>query len=146
MTEQTEQAAETKTVIRPNLKNYVRAKSGSGKRSHRTDDFVARTLDGKTLDAIKSGAALLGVDVAKWEKLNPGQQRMLIGNALRHRLVDAKAPLSEQAITDVFGQPVEPYDAEAAAAAAAAKAAEQGPEGEATATEEAPAGKRRSRK
>lgn len=127
MTEQTEQAAveQTKTVIRPDLKRYVRDKSGNGKRTHRIDDFVARTLAGKSLDVIKASANLLGVDVAKWEKLNAGQQRMLIGNALRNRLNDTKNPLAEQGITDVFGPPVEPYDAEKAAAEAAKKAEEK---------------------
>lgn len=164
MNDQTEVAASEpqKTVIRPDLNRYVRAKSGSGKRTHRTDDFIARTLAGKDLEAIKRGANLLGIDVGKWEKLNPGQQRMLIGNALRHRLVDTKAPLSEQAVTDVYGEPVAPYDAEAAAAAdaaakaakeakaaekAAAKAAKAAPAGPAEAAgEEAPATEKPSRK
>ena len=122
MTGNTEQAADTKTVIRPDLNRYVRDKSGSGKRSHRTDDFVARTLAGKDLATIKNGANLFGIDHGKWDALNPGQQRMLIGNALRHRLADTKNPLSEQAVTDVFGEPAAPYDAEAAEAARVAAA------------------------
>lgn len=129
----------TKTVIRPDLSRYVRDKSGGGKRTHRTDDFVARTLAGKDLDEIKRGANLLGIDTSKWAALNNGQQRMLIGNALRHRLVDKKAPTTEQAITDVYGEPVAPYDAEAAAAAQAAAAAEPAAE----ASEEAPKKSRR---
>lgn len=124
--ENTEQAVETatpaKTVIRPNLKNYIRAKSGSGKRSHRIDDLTARTLAGKSLDEIKSGSNLLGIDSTKWSHLNAGQQRMLIGNAIRKLLQDEKNPLSEQALKDVFGAPAEPYDAEKAAAEAAAAA------------------------
>ncbi len=119
MTEDTPAIEETtaKTVIRPDLNRYVRDKSGSGKRTHRIDDFIARTLAGKDLDTIKQGTNLLGIDVTKWAALNSGQQRMLIGNALRHRLVDKKNPSSEQAISDVFGEPVAPYDAEAAASA-----------------------------
>lgn len=120
-----ETPADTKTVIRPDLNRYVRAKSGNGKRTHRTDDFVARTLDGKTLDQIKEGAALLGIDHEKWSGLNNGQQRMLIGNAIRNRLTAKKEPLAESVVTDVFGAPAEPYDAEKAAAEAAAKAAEK---------------------
>lgn len=120
----TEESA--KTVIRPKLENYVKAKSASGKRSHRTDDFVARTLaNGKSLEEIKSAARHVGIDVDKWSELNIGQQRMLIGNKLRRLLTQAKDPISEAAVTAVFGEPVAPYDAEAAAAAKAAREAEQ---------------------
>lgn len=125
MNDQTAAAPEVqKTVIRPDLKRYVRAKSGAGKRTHRTDDFVARSLDGKTVEEVVNGGAKLGIDTAKWGHLNPGQQRMLTGNALRHRMVDKKDPLTEEQITAVFGEPTAPYDAEAEAAKAAAKAAE----------------------
>lgn len=124
------EATQTKTTIRPDLNRYVRAKSGSGKRTHRTDDFVARTLDGKDLEAVKSGAAQLGIDVAKWEHLNPGQQRMLIGNKLRHLMQVAKDPLSAEAVTAVYGEPVAEYDEEAAKAAAEAAAAAKAEEGE----------------
>ena len=85
MTDQTPttECAPAKTIIRPNIKNYVRAKSGAGKRTHRIDDFTARSLDGKTVEQVLKGGAKLGVDVAKWSHLNPGQQRMLVGNAIR---------------------------------------------------------------
>lgn len=127
MTEQTEQAAvetSTKTVIRPDLNRYVRAKSGNGKRTHRIDDLVARSLDGKTVEQVVEGGAKLGVDTAKWAHLNPGQQRMLVGNKLRHLMADTKEPLTAEKLAEVFGEPAAPYDAEAAAAAAA-KAAEE---------------------
>ena len=113
-------AAPEKTVIRPNLKNYVRAKSGNGKRTHRIDDFTARSLDGKTVDEVLAGGAKLGINVGKWEHLNPGQQRMLVGNAIRNLLNAKKDPIEESAVTAVFGEPSAPYDAEAAAAAKAA--------------------------
>lgn len=109
-----------KTVIRPNLDNYVRAKSGNGKRTHRIDDLTARSLDGKTLEEVVAGGKALGIDVGKWEHLNNGQQRMLIGNAIRKMLSATKEPLTEQALRDVFGEPAAPYDAEAAAAAESA--------------------------
>lgn len=129
MTENTEQAAveqtSTKTVIRPNLNNYVRAKSGSGKRTHRIDDLVARTLDGKTVEQVVEGGTKLGINTAKWLHLNPGQQRMLVGNALRHAMNDTKEPLTAEKLASVFGEPAAPYDAEAAAAAKAAADAEK---------------------
>jgi hypothetical protein len=121
--EQTEQ--EGKVRIRPDLNRYVRDKSGNGKRTHRTDDFVARTLAGKGIDEIKQGAAQLGVEYEKWNALNIGQQRMLIGNKLRHFLLGNKPTLTEEQITEVYGEPVPEYDEEAAAASEAANA-EQG--------------------
>lgn len=116
----TETAAPAKTVIRPNIKNYVRAKSGAGKRTHRIDDFTARSLDGKTVEQVLEGGAKLGINVGKWSHLNPGQQRMLVGNAIRNLLNAKKDPIEEAAVTAVFGEPAAPYDAEAAAAAKAA--------------------------
>lgn len=117
---QTTEDAPTKTVIRPNIKNYVRAKSGAGKRTHRIDDFTARSLDGKTVEQVLEGGAKLGINVGKWSHLNPGQQRMLVGNAIRNLLNAKKDPIEEAAVTAVFGEPAAPYDAEAAAAAKAA--------------------------
>ncbi len=116
--------AVAKTTIRPNTENYVTAKSGTGKRTQRIDDFVARTLDGKTLAEVESGAQSLGIE-NKWGHLNPGQQRMLIGNALRQATRRTKEPLSESAITAVFGEPAAPYDEEAAAKAKAEAAAKR---------------------
>lgn len=115
----------TKTVIRPNMANYVPDKSGSGKRTHRTDDFVARSLAGKSVDEVKERASKLGIDVEKWSHLNPGQQRMLIGNRLRTLMKARENPLTEEDITAVFGEPVPEYDAEAAAAAKQAAAEER---------------------
>lgn len=134
----TEQAEAQKTTIRPDLNRYIRDKSGSGKRTHRTDDFIARSLANKGLEEVIAGAQKLGIDTAKWAALNPGQQRMLIGNRLRHLMADTKAPLTEEAVSEVYGAPVAPYDAEAAAAAkeaAAAKAAEVKAAAEAKAAE-----------
>lgn len=147
MNDQTQavEAAEeaVKTVIRPDLKRYIRDKSGKGKRTHRTDDFVARTLAGKEIDAVLQGATLLGIDHAKWAHLNVGQQRMLVGNALRHLLADAKNPLTEQAVTDVYGEPVAPYDASADADPAPSADPEEGGEASEPAQEEAPKAKKR---
>jgi hypothetical protein len=98
--------APAKTKIRPDLKRYIRDKSGNGKRTHRTDDFVARTLAGKSIEVIRDCASQLGVDHNKWSALNIGQQRMLIGNKLRHWLYGTKPTLTEQQVTGVFGEPV----------------------------------------
>lgn len=124
-TQTTEAAAPAKTVIRPDLNRYVRAKSGNGKRTHRIDDFTARSLNGKTVEEVVAGGAKLGIDTAKWAHLNPGQQRMLVGNAIRHLLIAKKDPITEDQVSEVFGEPAAPYDAEAAAAAAQAAADEK---------------------
>src|SRR5262245_49174701 len=102
------EATEQKVRIRPDLGRYIRAKSGNGKRTQRTDDFIARTLDGKTIDAIKEGATKLGVDFSKWNDLNIGQQRMLIGNKLRH-FIERTKTLTEEQVTEVFGEPAAVY-------------------------------------
>jgi hypothetical protein len=124
-TEQVEATEEVthKTVIRPDIARYVRDKSGNGKRTHRTDDFIARTLAGKNIDEIKAGAEKLDIDFEKWNHLNIGQQRMLIGNKLRHLMQLTKDPLTEDRVTEVYGEPVAEYDEEAEAAAKAAAAA-----------------------
>lgn len=121
-TENTEAPAVTKTVIRPDLTRYVPAKSSGGKRSHRKDDLVARCLAGKSLEEVKNGGAAFGIDADKWAHLNPGQQRMLVGNALRSQMNAKKDPLTAAALTVVFGEPVPEFDPAAAAAEAEAKA------------------------
>lgn len=132
-TQATPEAQEqAKVQIRPDLNRYVRDKSGNGKRTHRTDDFIARTLAGKSIEQIKEGAAKLGVEYAKWEGLNIGQQRMLIGNKLRH-FIERTKTLGEGQVTEVFGEPCPEYDAEAAAAAKAAAEAEKAKKGEVSA-------------
>lgn len=129
------EATDTKVRIRPDLNRYIRAKSGNGKRTHRTDDFIARTLDGKNIDQIKEGATKLGVDFTKWLGLNIGQQRMLIGNKLRH-FIERTKTLTEEQVTEAYGEPVAPYDAEAAAAAKAAAEAAKAAKAEALAAAE----------
>ena len=119
-----ESTTPVKTVIRPKTENYVRDRSGSGKRTQRIDDLTARTLAGKTLEEIKQGANVLAINHPKWSHLNAGQQRMLIGNAIRHKLNSEKEAFTEADLASVFGAPADPYDADAVAAAKAAREAE----------------------
>lgn len=154
-TEGQEAATVAKTVIRPDLKRYVRTKSGNGKRTHRTDDLVARLLAGKTLDEVKAGATAFQIDHAKWGNLNPGQQRMLIGNALRQLQKQAKDPVSSATLISIFGEPVAEYVAPPVEAAAEGQAegsaenpesAQAAGEAEEAAAESAPtAGKRKKK-
>lgn len=60
-------------------------KTAGGRKAVDCNDKVAKALRGKTLDEVKTVARKNGLKdrLPKWEHLNPGQQRMAIGNALR---------------------------------------------------------------
>jgi len=84
---QTEQDQRKGARISLPIDNMTRTKSASGSVSYHCGDQVARALTGLNLDHIKSLAAdALGVDVTKYEHLNPGQQRMTLGNVIRNVL------------------------------------------------------------
>ena len=74
-----EAQATSKTVIRPNIANMVKTPGGS----YHKDDFIGSVLAGLSVDQVKEIASCAGLDVAKYEHLNPGQQRMTLGNKLR---------------------------------------------------------------
>lgn len=77
MTEAT--AAPAKTTIRPNIANMVKTKGGS----YHKDDFIGTTLAGLTVLQVVHIARECGLDTSKYTHLNPGQQRMTLGNQLR---------------------------------------------------------------
>ena len=79
-----EATAVSKTTIRPNIANMVKTKGGS----YHKDDFIGSTLAGLTVDQVKVVAVECGLDVGKYAHLNPGQQRMTLGNQLRARCAD----------------------------------------------------------
>ena len=72
-------AAVEKARIRPNIASMVKTATGS----YHKDDFIGTTLNGLTVDQVKTIATENGLDVSKYEHLNPGQQRMTLGNTLR---------------------------------------------------------------
>lgn len=76
--------APTKTTIRPDVSKMV--KTGSG--SYHKDDFLGNTLAGLSVEQVKQIAEQVGVEVGKYAHLNPGQQRMNIGNTLRKLVAD----------------------------------------------------------
>jgi hypothetical protein len=61
------------------------SKTASGRAAVDCDDDVARRLRGKSLDDLKTIAEKNGLAerFKGWMKLNPGQCRMAVGNALR---------------------------------------------------------------
>jgi len=75
----TEATATPRTTIRPNIANMVKTAGGS----YHKDDFIGTTLAGCTVEQVKLIATECGLDVRKYEHLNPGQQRMTLGNSLR---------------------------------------------------------------
>lgn len=71
-----------------NLSEYQKSKTASGGVSLNCGDQVAESLAGKDLDAVYEAASKkTGVSVrdlkAKYGKLNPGMQRMSLGNRIR---------------------------------------------------------------
>lgn len=78
MEQNTEQAV-VKTAIRPNIANMVKTKGGS----YHKDDFVGVTLAGLSVAQVLAIGSARGIDVTKYAHLNPGQQRMTVGNKLR---------------------------------------------------------------
>lgn len=74
--------------VKPNLENYVKGVSGSGKRTMRSKDVVAEALDGFTVEETYRVAAEMTDTPAKelqtkYGHLNVGMQRMNLGNRIR---------------------------------------------------------------
>lgn len=79
----------------------VAGKSYSGTKSFNCGDLVAEALAGLTPDVIAEIATRAGMDAAKYNHLNPGHRRMVIGTALRKRIRDMDA-LHEKSPDDVI--------------------------------------------
>lgn len=79
-----------------NLDGYEKTKAPGGGTSYHNGDPVAEKLAGKTLDEVYAvGAKTLKEDEkalrAKYKHLNPGMQRMAIGNRMRKVLIPKEA-------------------------------------------------------
>jgi hypothetical protein len=83
-----EESAAKEVRVKPDLSKYVKGVSGSGKKTMRTNDHVAASLDGFTLDEVYRVASEL-TDTPekeyrdKYSHLNVGMQRMNLGNRIR---------------------------------------------------------------
>ncbi len=83
-----EESAPKEVRVKPDLSKYVKGVSGSGKKTMRTNDHVAESLDGFTLDEVYRVASEL-TDTPekeyrdKYSHLNVGMQRMNLGNRIR---------------------------------------------------------------
>ena len=78
-----------KTTIRPNIANMTKTPGGS----YHKPDFVGYTLAGLSVAQVVSVASEVGVAADKYSRLNPGQQRMTLGNTLRKLTNIAEVPL-----------------------------------------------------
>lgn len=84
-----EEAKAARSVVKKSYKErYLKAKAASGKATQICGDGLSQILVGKTLEEVYEFAAdEMGIDLddlhAKYEHLNPGQQRMVLGNRLR---------------------------------------------------------------
>jgi len=89
-----EDTAPKEVRVKPDLSKYVKGVSGSGKKTMRTNDHVAASLDGFTLDECYAVAQELTDTAAKelrakYSHLNVGMQRMNLGNRIRGAVAKA---------------------------------------------------------
>lgn len=68
-----------KTTIRPNITNMTKTPGGS----YHKPDFIGDALAGLTVAQVLAIAVVVGLNADKYSHLNPGQQRMTLGNSLR---------------------------------------------------------------
>lgn len=91
MEEQLNTVEQQETAHRPGARitlpteHMTRTKSASGGISFHCGDAVAQALAGLSLDHVKTLASeALNIDCDKYNHLNPGQQRMTLGNLIRN--------------------------------------------------------------
>ena len=68
-----------KTTIRPNVAGMTKTAGGS----YHKPDFIGQTLAGLSVAQVLVIAVAVGLSADKYKHLNPGQQRMTLGNQLR---------------------------------------------------------------
>lgn len=73
-------------MINPNIQNMQKGKTASGGASFNCGDLVASTLNGWPLENVRNLASDMGVDVSKYDHLNNGQQRMILGGCFRKKV------------------------------------------------------------
>jgi len=75
------------TAVRPEYRSRYNVdrdnKTPSGKPSIGVDDPICDSLKGANVDVLEAICQENGLEYSKWEHLNPGMQRMCLGNRLR---------------------------------------------------------------
>lgn len=150
-----QEAENAGVIIRPNLENYVKGRSGSGKRTMRTNDPIAEALDGFELDEVYAAAAkATGIKRTELEEryghLNPGMQRMNLGNRIRgvvakadkEHASDNSKPTGESILAEATAKGRAAADKRAADADAARAKREEEAAAKAAAKADAPAKKK----
>ena len=122
-------AESAKTTIRPDTSKMVKTANGS----FHKDDFIGNKLAGLSVAQVLAIGAELGVDTGKYANLNPGQQRMNVGNTLRRMSANQEVADKIAALAD----PMHESNAAAKAEAEAAKAEAEAAKAEAKAAKEA---------
>lgn len=118
------QTNNAKTRIKLPIDSMTRVKSVSGGVSFHCGDDIAQKMHGLPLAQVQSIAATVGIDHSKYAHLNPGQQRMNLGNLLRSFV--RKNPDDAETLYDAIAGVRAAHDAETAEQRAAAeKAAEE---------------------
>lgn len=74
--------------ITPKTKDMHKGVTASGAVSLNCGDLVAQTLEGWPLDNVKDFADHIGINANKYDHLNPGQQRMILGSMIRKKVRD----------------------------------------------------------
>ena len=128
---------ESKVVVRPNTEAYAKGRSASGATTFHSGDAVASGLEGATLDEVyRVASKALGETQKalheKYDHLNPGMQRMNLGNRIRGAITAAEkaeegtgeALLAESLapVQGAIAKRIEEAEAAAAERAAAAEA------------------------
>jgi hypothetical protein len=73
--------------------HLVKSKAASGASTLNCGDEVAEVMSGCTLAAVHDFAAKYDIDVSKYSHLNPGHQRMVIGNVMRKKFRQMCVPV-----------------------------------------------------
>jgi colicin import membrane protein len=76
-------------IIKPSTESMVKGKSASGSPSFNNGDVVAEGLQGQPIEVAYAVATEFGLDVeGKYDHLNPGHQRMVLGSRIRKAIKD----------------------------------------------------------
>lgn len=76
-------------LIKPNTEGMQKGRSAAGAPTFNSGDIVAEALQGQPLEVAYKVAAELGLEVrGKYDHLNPGHQRMVLGTRMRKVVKD----------------------------------------------------------
>ena len=80
--------ADVATRIAPNIETMHKSRSASGSATFNCGDAVATALEGWPLENVRALAEYLELNPEKYDHLNPGHQRMVLGGRFRKLVRD----------------------------------------------------------